>query len=158
TTLTYEVWATPRNFLGRLAIPIQIGIVSARNFARTFREYDELARHESVVEVTRASKVQFTPGGSARLVELCERLVASGADEELVALLVDQIENADDFALTRIRPYQLAARWNKPRRELLELCFEATRAGAIGGDSTGRRALPFAHEWSSWMAAPARYQ
>src|SRR5438067_8400788 len=23
TTLTYEVWATPRNFLGRLAIPIQ---------------------------------------------------------------------------------------------------------------------------------------
>src|SRR2546423_12432762 len=45
TALTYEVWATPRKFLGRLAIPIQIGIVSARNFARTFREYDELATH-----------------------------------------------------------------------------------------------------------------
>src|SRR5205807_2843869 len=100
-------------------------------FARTFREYDELARHESVVEVTRALKVEFTPGGRSRLVELCERLVASGADEELVALLVDHIENADDFALTRIRPYQLAARWNKPRRELLELCFEATRAGVL---------------------------
>src|SRR5438067_11945128 len=44
TTLTYEVWATPRNFLGRIAIPIQIGIVSGRKFARTFRAYYVLVR------------------------------------------------------------------------------------------------------------------
>jgi adenylate cyclase len=131
TTLTYDVWAKPRNFLGTIAIPIQIGVISARNFARTFRKYDELARHESVAEVTRASKVQFTPGGQTRLIELGERLVAGGANEQVVALLVDHIESADDLALTRIRPFQLAARWNQSRRELLELCFEATRAGML---------------------------
>ena len=131
TTLTYEVWARPRNFLGTLAIPIQIGVISARNFARTFRKYDELAHREPAAELNRATKVEFTPGGRTRLIELGERLVAGGADENLVALLVDHIENADDFALTRIRPYQLAARWNHSRRELLELCFEATRAGLL---------------------------
>ena len=131
TKLVYEVWAKPRNSLGTLAIPIQIGIISRRNFARAFRRYDELARHESVAEVTRAAKVQFTPGGRARLVDLGERLVTNGADEELVALLVDYVENADDFALSRIRPYQLAAQWGKSRRDLLELCFDATRAGML---------------------------
>src|SRR5438128_9299681 len=40
STLIYEVSATPKNIIGLLAIPIQIGLVSARNFARTIREYD----------------------------------------------------------------------------------------------------------------------
>src|SRR2546430_1337504 len=31
--LIYEVAATPKNFIGLLAIPIQIGLISARNFA-----------------------------------------------------------------------------------------------------------------------------
>ncbi len=131
TKLVYEIWAKPRNFLGQIAIPIQIGIISRRNFARTIRKYDELARHESVAEVIRAAKVQFTPGGRTRLVELGERLIAGGVAEELVALLVDHVENADDFALSRIRPYQLAAQWQKSRRDLLELCFDATRAGML---------------------------
>src|ERR1051326_7422849 len=45
TKLTYEVWAQPSNIIGSLAIPVQIGIVSARNFERTIREYDKLAKH-----------------------------------------------------------------------------------------------------------------
>src|SRR6266536_3935037 len=43
--LIYKVSATPRNIIGLLAIPIQIGLVSARNFARTIRDYDQLAKH-----------------------------------------------------------------------------------------------------------------
>src|SRR6266480_1263745 len=49
TKLTYQVWAKPRNILGLITVPIQIGIVSARNFARTFREYDGLAKHGRTV-------------------------------------------------------------------------------------------------------------
>src|SRR5213594_1643803 len=45
TKLTYEVWAKPKNILGSIAIPIQIGWISARNFERTLREYDRMARH-----------------------------------------------------------------------------------------------------------------
>jgi class 3 adenylate cyclase len=131
TKLIYEVWAKPKNFLGTLAIPIQIGIISARNFARTFRQYDELAQSESAVATTPAAEVEFTPGGRSRLVELGERLIANTCDEELVALLVDHIENADDFALSRIRPYRLAKHWQKPRRDVLELCFQATRVGML---------------------------
>src|SRR5262249_11170294 len=43
TKLVYEVWAKPNSFLGLLAIPIQVGIISKRKFARTLRDYDHLA-------------------------------------------------------------------------------------------------------------------
>ena len=100
TKLIYDVSATPRNILGFVAIPIQIGIVTARNFGRAFRRYDELAQHQETA-ATLATEVEFVPGGRSRLVTLGEKLVAEALDEELVALLVDYLENADDFAVSR---------------------------------------------------------
>lgn len=147
TKLVYEIRARPRNLLGVIAIPIQIGIISARNFARTFRQYDNLARDETPI-VSTISEVQFAPGGQARLISLREKLVAEGVTEELVSLLIDHVEHGDEFALSRIRPYQLAGQWNQPRRAVLYACFQATRAGILdlqwnllcplcrGGDAT----------------------
>jgi len=130
TKLVYQVWATPRNLLGLLAIPVQIGVISARNFVRTFRQYDRLLKEEVPIPAAPA-RVEFAPGGQPRLVTLGEKLSAECGSEELVAFLVDYIETADDFALARIRPYQLAKLWQRERREVLELCFHATRAGIL---------------------------
>jgi class 3 adenylate cyclase len=130
TKLIYQVWAKPRGILGWFIIPIQIGIISGRNFAKTFREYDELAQHGQTV-ASMAPEVEFVPGGRARLLALSEKLVADGIETELVASLVDHGENADDFALARIRPYELAAQWKQPRRAVLEACLAATRAGML---------------------------
>ncbi len=130
TKLVYEVWATPKNIVGLIAIPIQIGILSARNFAQTLRDYDELAKHGRTA-ANLSTTVEFVPGGRARLLALSERLAAEGSDGELVALLVDHIENADDFALSRIRPYELARQWKQPQRAVLETCLCATRTGML---------------------------
>ncbi|PYS29061.1 MAG: hypothetical protein DMF75_17885 [Acidobacteria bacterium] len=130
TKLIYEVWARPKNLIGLIAIPIQIGVISARNFARAFRGYDELAKHgRASVSVSR--NVEFVPGGRARLLDLSEKLAAQGIESELVALLVDTIENADDFALARIRPYELARQWKQSKRAVLEACLYATRFGIL---------------------------
>jgi len=130
TKLIYQVWATPKGFLGLIAIPIQIGILSARNFARTFREYDGLARQGRITE-SLSSRAEMVPGGRARLLALSEKMAEQGSDTELVALLVDHIENADEFAVARIRPYELARQWRKPKRSVLESCLCATRAGIL---------------------------
>jgi class 3 adenylate cyclase len=130
TKLMYQLWAKPRNLLGLIIIPIQIGVISARKFARTFREYDELARHGRTVASV-SPEVEFVPGGRARLLAVSEKLAAEGLNTDLIALLVDHIENADDFALSRIRPYELAAQWKQPRRAVLETCLSATRAGML---------------------------
>src|SRR5882724_7332563 len=128
TKLVYEIWAKPRNVIGLIAIPIQIGILSARSFARTLREYDLLARHGRTA-ANLSPTVEFVSGGRARLLALSEKMLGQGTDAELVALLVDHIENADELAIARIRPYELARQWSKPDRAVLEACLCATRAG-----------------------------
>jgi len=130
TKLTYEVQAQPANFIGLLAIPIQIGMVSARNFERTIRAYDKLARHGRAA-TSETKNVEFASGGRDRLLALSEKLVALGNDQELVALMVDHVENADEFAAARMRPYELARMWRQPRRHVLETCLCATRAGIL---------------------------
>jgi class 3 adenylate cyclase len=130
TRLSYEVWAKPANIIGLLAIPVQIGVVSARNFERAIREYDKLARHGRTA-TSETKNVEFASGGRDRLLALSEKLVALGNDQELVALLVDHVENADEFAAARMRPYELARMWQQPRRRVLETCLCATRAGIL---------------------------
>ena len=75
--------------------------------------------------------VEFVPGGRDRLLTSSERLATQIEDRDIVGLLVDHIENGDDFALARIRPYELAKQWQKPRRDILETCLCATRAGIL---------------------------
>lgn len=130
TKLVYEVWARPRNILGWLAIPVQIGVISARNFGRTFRNYDEIAK-EGRAGVNVSNDIEFVPGGRARLLDLSAKLSELGTDTNIVALLVELIENADDFALARIRPYELARESNQPKLAVLEACLYATRIGIL---------------------------
>jgi class 3 adenylate cyclase len=130
TKLTYEVWARPKNILGSIAIPIQIGLISARNFERTLREYDRLAKHGRTA-AAESKNTEFAAGGRERLLSLSEKMVGLGSDSEIVALLVDYIENADEFALARIRPYELARQWNRSKRDVLQTCLCATRAGIL---------------------------
>ena len=130
TKLVYEVRAKPKNLLGLIAIPIQIGLVSARSFAQTIRHYDELAKHGRTAAIVNKN-VEFARGGRARLLSLSPKAVAQGSNSEIIGLLVDHLENADEFALSRVRPYELAKQWNKPRREVLETFLCATRAGIL---------------------------
>jgi class 3 adenylate cyclase len=130
TKLIYEVSAAPANIIGMLAIPIQIGVISARNFARTIREYDQLVKHGGETSTERKN-VGFASGGRDRLLALSEKLVSLGNEQQVVALLIDHVENADEFAAARMRPYELARMWQQPRRRVLETCLCATRAGIL---------------------------
>ncbi|MFL6254016.1 MAG: DUF5939 domain-containing protein [Pyrinomonadaceae bacterium] len=131
TRLVYDVRVRPRGALGRAVIPLQVGRISARKFAEVFRRYDQLALDEQTqpVEAGRANRL----GASARalLGVLLGRLVADGADAMLAARLCKTVESADELTLARLRPYALADAWGASRREVLELCLRATRAGLL---------------------------
>jgi len=130
TRLVYEVWAAPRGPLGRAAIALQLGRVSARRFAETFRRYDELALSGAAAA---ASDVRAAAAACDRrlLAALERRLVEEGAERALAARLVETIERGDELALARMRPYALADAWGATRRDALELCLKATRAGLL---------------------------
>jgi hypothetical protein len=123
TRLTYQVWAHPARLLGRILIPVEIGRKFGRGLERVLLEYD--------------AQTEATPPPSLRRAEPARdridtrRRQLAQASPELVQKLVDFLEQGDDLALSRIRPYALAARWGAPRRVVLELCLQATRAGLL---------------------------
>lgn len=133
TRLVYEVWARPKNGLGYIAIPIQIGIIGARSFAATFRQYDRMAQpaKKTTPLIRTTEDAQFPAGGRERLMKTREELIAAGAQRELVDKLVDLIEYADDLTLAQLRPYVVADHWGVPRRAALELFLLATRVGML---------------------------
>jgi class 3 adenylate cyclase len=132
TRLVYQVWATPRNTLGRLAAPVEIGTLSARRFESVFREYDARVTDPAAAPDPPAGGARrFAPGGSGRLAAGRDALVEQGAPPELATRLADLVERGDDADLARLRPYALADAWEADRRAVLELCLRATRAGLL---------------------------
>ena len=130
TKLIYQVWAQPRNPLGSLAIPFQIGVLSKRSFGEIFRRYDREIKGGQL-PLYLPSPAKFAQGGEARLRVLSERLINQGAAVEIVKRLAEMIEQADDLTLSRIRSHALADYWGSPRRDVLEVCLWATRVGLL---------------------------
>ncbi len=131
TRLTYDVSVTPKSLLGIIAIPLQIGIVGARRFRRAFKKYDELALVEASGEDIQSAP-ELSNAATNRLATIRERLISDAdSDPIAVARLIEFVQQADDFAVARIKPYELADDWELPRRVVLETCLRATRAGLL---------------------------
>lgn len=135
TRLVYKIRITPRAAVVRVALPLQLKIMR-RKFERTFRRYDRLAQsseaaHEAAATTHLSPQSQLTKGGRARLASMKDALAAEGSEGSLVEKLAELIERGDDFTLARMRPYALADEWGSPRRDVLELCLRATRAGLL---------------------------
>ena len=134
TTVTYEVRATPRNLIGVAAIPFEIKFKTGPKFRSAFKKYDELAAAGVDAALT-DSEQPLPESDRVRIEALGEKLLRDSdqTDEtkSIVGKLVDFIATADDFAVARIRPYQLADNWKASRRTVLETCLRATRVGLL---------------------------
>ncbi len=133
THLIYEVWSTPRNIPGAVAIPMQLNFVVARRFRESILKYDELATQGAAIETAEPNTSQSS-FDLQRLTALKQKLISDLESPESVAIaerLADFLERGDDFAAARIRAYKLADEWKLPRRAVLEVCLRATRIGLL---------------------------
>ena len=130
TLLDYKVWIQPASFLGRLAIPLQIGVISARQFGKVFMDYDRRVA-QGQGQFSPSALARLAPGGAGRLESQRAWLVEHGARPELVEKLASLVEQGDAITLAQMRPYMLADYWNAPRREVLETFLLATRGGLL---------------------------
>jgi class 3 adenylate cyclase len=130
TTARYHVWARPASLIGIPAIYAQIGVISAHNFRRIFFAYDRLAQQQKL-PTDSPTPPRFPPGGRDRLENIRAELIRMGSPSDLVGRLVAFIRDADDISLVRLRPYMLADYWGVSRRQVLEICLRAVRAGLL---------------------------
>jgi adenylate cyclase len=130
THFSYEVWITPKSFLGLIAIPLQVGLLNARRFAREFKRYDQLAATNKSIATSKKAP-ELSSIAQTRLVTQRAKLQADGVDPQAVENLVEFIKQADDSSIARMRPYALADEWKMSRRAVLEMCLRATRIGFL---------------------------
>jgi class 3 adenylate cyclase len=129
TKLSYEVRMKPRSRFGAFLVSLQMKYSSTRRFARVFRDYDEIAVTQT--EAASGEEVELAPAAQSRLQSISEKLLAEGCDAQVVSRLVNFVASADDFAVARIRPYELADKWQVSRRAVLEACLRSTRFGLL---------------------------
>jgi class 3 adenylate cyclase len=137
THLIYQLWSTPRNLPGAVAIGLQVNFIVSRRFREAIKKYDSAAVEGAKNEASQ-SNVSQSSFDLARLESLRQKLVADLEQAEwppekraLADRLSDFLQHADDLAVTRIRPYKLADDWGGPRRDVLEICLRATRVGLL---------------------------
>lgn len=128
TRLRYEADAVPRGLFGAPILRLAIGRVARARMDTAFRRCDRVACG-AAVPPARATP-RLASGGSAR-AETLRAGLSSVAPPELVGRLVDTVVRSDDLELARLRPYALADAWEAGRRDVLELCLHATRAGLL---------------------------
>lgn len=136
TRLRYSFNVTPRGWLARQLIQLQLRRTTYPIFDRVFRRYGETARAlpegaPLATDLAPAANVVLAPGGRERLAAGLARLADEEVSRELVTKLGQVIEHGDGFLACRVRPFVLAAGWGAPRREVLQLCLRATRAGLL---------------------------
>jgi class 3 adenylate cyclase len=137
THLIYQLWSTPRNLPGAVAISLQLSLIVSRRFRDAIKKYDAAAIFGAEAETIQPSTSQSV-FDLARLTSLKQKLLADLDQAELPAekraladRLAEFLEHEDDLAVMRIRPYKLADDWNEPRRDVLEICLRATRVGLL---------------------------
>jgi class 3 adenylate cyclase len=137
THLVYQLWSTPRNLPGAVAVSLQVNLIVSRRFREAIQKYDTAAFNGENVPASQPSTSQSV-FDRARLASLQHKLMADLEQAGLAAekracvdRLVEFIATGDDLEVSRIRPYKLADDWNKPRRDVLEIFLRATRAGLL---------------------------
>jgi len=137
THLVYQLWSTPRNLPGAVAVGLQVNLIVSRRFREAIKNYDAAAFEGAKNEASEPN-TSHSLFDRARLASLGQKLAAdleqAGLPPEKRAIadrLVEFLEHSDDFAVTRIRPYKLADDWNVPRRDVLEIFLYATRVGLL---------------------------
>lgn len=131
TRLIYETRMRAGRWIFVPAIPIALRVIYLI-LGDVIRKYDKTASLPGPSLLTLpAQSVHFVSGGRERLAAARAELLRLGADPDLVTRLTTFIETADDLTLAHVRPYALADYWGLPRREVLELCLWAVRAGLL---------------------------
>lgn len=130
THIRYRVWVRAANLIGDIALQLQFTLFNGPMTIKTFKKYDEIIQKDgSYFDI--AGNAKFATGGRERLRAVKQSVVQKESDNIIFDHLTQLLENADDLALQRLRPYQLAYFWKLPRRDVLEVFLRATRVGIL---------------------------
>jgi len=111
-------WLAPR--LGR-AIAMNKILLLAKRFEK----------HYLGLGIKPSSAAVFKPAVNRAQLEFRLAALPKPASAALISTLRDYLTSASDIEVSRLRPLELAQKWNAAPLDVLELCLRAARAGVL---------------------------
>jgi class 3 adenylate cyclase len=126
----YAIEVEPRGLLGAILMAGGFLTAGERMFRRLAADADRFALGQRPTAFTPPPPV-LTPAARERLAQLARELDQSGYGHGLGERLARHLAEAGEIDAQRIRPLELARRWQVPERSAIEACLEATRLGMM---------------------------
>ncbi len=124
----------PRSWLGKVLAKMQLGNKSRKSFGRVYADIDRFVQAEAAAAARQ--RVVTDPWGTqpqlttAERTRLTNRLNALGLSPNAI-VLGELIEHGSELEIARIRPYEVADRFDLNRTEFMETCLRAAREGVL---------------------------
>jgi len=133
TKLRNIVRLEPRGMLARVLSRWEIGVKYKRRLDRVYRRLDRVLAGGARPEIDPIDpEVELPPAARAKIAEAGERLHATpGIDERAAEAVTTYLLHASDQDVARIRPLELANKFQLPEDAMIDACLYATRLGML---------------------------
>jgi adenylate cyclase len=128
TQVEVTVDMAPRNVVGALGGRLIVAQQMLRDLRAAYRTLGVLANNAADIPRPSRRRVEFN---TARLDQALARLRQNQVPDRLIERLRTHLQQADDPAVLKMRPFALADLWGEPRLEVLRTFLYATRAGLL---------------------------
>ncbi len=133
TKLRNTVRIEPRGWLAKIISKFQTGIVYKRNLDRVYKRLDRILAAGPAPGIDPIEpEIELSAAARARLQAASEKLIAVGVAPAAVDALVQFLSTASDQDVARIRPLELAAKFNVPEDAMIEAALHAAKQGVLG--------------------------
>lgn len=118
----------PRNLVGRLMLRAGVGQRIADQLIKHVENFEQYVLGETATPFPALATQRQLP---ERARVIADGLIAEGAPASIVEHLHQQITEARDEEVARMRPFELADRWGEDRRATLAVFLQATVGGLL---------------------------
>ena len=136
TLVRHKITLHPRNIIGYIATPIEVGFKYRRSLNRAYRRLEALLAQSRSAQLPAGvdllqPEVSLARGGDEALHKCAQTLVARGMDRAVIESLCQYLRTASDNDVSRMRPYAIADELELPRDRVAEACIAMAKEGAL---------------------------
>lgn len=136
TRVRHAITLHPRNLLGAIAAPIEIGFKYRRALGKAYRRLDALLAQGRAAQLPASvdplqPEVKLSRGGDELLQQAAQRAIARGCDTAAVTAVLSHVRAASDTDVARMRPFAIADELSLPRERVAEVCMVLAHEGVL---------------------------
>ncbi len=132
TKLRNTIKMEPRGLLARVLSKWQIGVQYKRQLARVYTRLDRVLSAGPRPEIDPIDpEVTVSAQAQARVQAAHEQLAQANLDERAIDAVTSYVLHASDQDVARIRPIELAKRFDVAEEAMIEACLHAAKLGIL---------------------------